>query len=247
MTDEALALARDVERFLRVSTPVRVVDLPTPDGFAVGIAARALGTFRASLLLLEAGAVSEAMQLARSLFTDGLRMLELERLGPSRHSLLLGWELKAIAESEHLMAEAVRVGLEEDPGEAIDALAARRASVMRYAERNGLPVPKARDFPTEKALAERFDALHDYWNFRYAHQVVHGTLVVTGHRLSKAPDGTHLFETRTSGAEFADGTALFVARYVLLAFSGLLGVLAQPKPPGLAKLLDHIEEVSSRG
>ena len=243
----AITLARDVDAFITSAAPTEPLDIKTPDGYSVWLFARAVSTYRAALLLLEASFGDEAMQLARSLFTDGLRMLELDRLGSERESVLLCWRLRSITETEHLMEEAVRVGLETDPQPVLDKLAEERASVERYARRRELATPTPRDLPTEKTLAKRFGRMEDYWSFRYAHQFVHGTPVVASSRLSRAADGTHRFDMRASGAAFAEGTALFLSRYVLLAFSGLMGVLGREEPPELAVLLQRVEEFGSDG
>jgi hypothetical protein len=242
-----LDLALDVDAFISAATPTESLDVQTSDGYALWLFARAVSAYRAAMLLLNASFGDEAMELARALFTDGLRLLELERLGSRRHSVLLGWKLKSIADSEHLMEEAVRVGLETDPKPVLDRLAQERASVLGYATRRGFEPPSPQDLPTEKTLAARFGCMEDYWNFRYAHHFVHGTPVAVNSRLRRAPDGTHLFDMRASGASLAEGTTLFLSRYVLLAFSGLLGILESEKPPELDALLQRIEELGSGG
>ncbi|MBA3876966.1 MAG: hypothetical protein C0498_08520 [Anaerolinea sp.] len=52
---------------------------------------------------------------------------------------------------------------------------------------------------------------------------------------------------RALGASLAEGTTLFLSRYVLLAFSGLLGILEREKPPELDALLQRMEELGSDG
>ncbi|MBA3876965.1 MAG: hypothetical protein C0498_08515 [Anaerolinea sp.] len=80
-----MTLARDVDAFISAATPTEILDIQTSDWFALWLFARAVSAYRAAMLLLDASFGDEAMELARALFTDGLRLLELERLGSRRH------------------------------------------------------------------------------------------------------------------------------------------------------------------
>lgn len=190
----------DIER------DVGVVEIRRHDYYAFWLMSRVRSTFLASKILLSNRLADEAMQLTRSLMTDVLRLIKLERSGPDRAAYLLGWANSSITEVENLMREAVTAGLETDPRPLLEKKKAERQQLLGYQERN--KVGPLKKFPSEKQLAIEFGLHENYWSFEYASNIVHGQPLTATQRTRSTDDGTVLINTYA-----ADDMWIVVAAY----------------------------------
>ena len=123
--------------------------------------------------LIEKRLQGEAFILGRSLFEDSLRMAEIGHDTRGRKGLMLGWYFASLAETESLHTEAKVLDLEANTWKHMPAsLRSRDGTWKRWR-------PEIRSQPSAslsvKDAAKHFGRLHDYWTYRLAHEMAHGS------------------------------------------------------------------------
>jgi hypothetical protein len=197
---------------------------------------RARGLFEGSRVLLENNLSEEGLILGRALFTESLRLMELERAGDKRGELVLGWLLASIQRDRGLVEEARRAGLgtDENEEEIEEVLENRESAITRHKSRKG--IERTRRFPGDKDLAQRHGRSVDHWTYLLAHQMVHGS------------ETAHAFKTRTTGEVikvslrspdqiWADAVAGYCCRSMLLADRAACSILVREEPAVVEVLL----------
>jgi hypothetical protein len=218
--------------------------VPTTYGFAMWLWARAASTFDAAHLLLTTGYLDGALSLGRALFTDALRLLEIEDRAGDREALLLGWASSGITERDNLLTEAVNLGLETSPGEVRARIADERAALGGYQQRRG--IARLRSFESEKVLARKFGLAEDYWSFRFTSQFVHGSPFTLPSRAVETPEGVVGFTARQDDPDLIVTTALFLGRFALFAMQAFRGVFGMPFSSRVPELVGVIEAEAIR-
>src|SRR5687768_843180 len=87
-------------------------EVRSDDSVTMSLFMRAWRLFDAIIILLERNLPEEAVILSRALFTDALRLAEMQAAGPDRAALSLAYVNESIDEKQSLVNEAVRVGLD---------------------------------------------------------------------------------------------------------------------------------------
>jgi hypothetical protein len=239
----AVALMDRVDALLSdVDGELGVQEILVPDAYVLWLFSRVRSTFRAARLLVSRQLIDEAMHLARSLVTDGLRLMKLESVGEDRPAYLLGWVNESITEKENLIREAVRIGLAPDPTTVLDGIRAQRQSLNRYVTRRG--VGPLRRFASEKQLAEEFGLEREYWDFEYVNNIVHGSPLTASHRLQTRDDGVVLVSTLHDEQTMVGPTALISSQWALLALRSFRSMFTPPLAPNV-QIDDLLAEIDA--
>ena len=237
----ALKLLDEVAELLKRADDLGMREIRAPDKYLMWLFSRTRSTYVAARLLIRESLLDEAMQLTRSLMTDALRLLELNRVGSEREAYLLHWVNESLTEWGHLIKEAVRVGIEDDPQPVLRKIDEHPAALTRYQERH--EIGRLKRLRSEKQLAIQHRLEHEYWDFEYVNNVVHGSPLIADHRIARRDDGTMLLMTYLRDDDWTIRTALMVAQWALHAYGGFLGAMAPEmgRPTEIAAYLARIE------
>lgn len=139
-------------------------------------------------VLIGARLAEEAMFLARELFTDSLRLMELADRESDKASLILGMEIHSLGEWENLEKQALALGESTGTQQARvrEAIETRRKAVERYRQRHG--VGALLQFADEKQLAPKHGRLGEYMDFQFAHRMIHDPVIAQQGRLGRLED-----------------------------------------------------------
>jgi hypothetical protein len=172
-------------------------------------------------VLLRAGFGEEAAVIARSLFTDSLRMTALADADTqSRYALEFGWMARSVQEHQGLMRTAVRYRLDEEPDavksalNALNALYDRLQQIERARARFGI-TGKHRTFDSDTDMAERQGREGDLFMYRWSEEAVHGSEAAAAFLRMRMPDDVFAHRLRGSSPELMEGLAVFVMRSAL--------------------------------
>ncbi len=239
---KAWALVQETRTLLLASTPAGVQTTTTPLAHVLEMWSRTHALFEAVVILVERGFPQEAVILDRALFEVSLRLQELEAAAPDvRLALIFGWVNEGLRESEQLIGEAVRRGLEADPEPIRRLLAERAATIRRYQQDQG--IKKLKRFLRPKQAAERFGRAAALFDFELASNVVHGSGPGHAFRTSQRPDGTVEILLRILDPEVLGPTAASAAESVLIARRAMVAVAGWPRPEALDDLLGGVRAV----
>lgn len=195
------------------STPREVIELSPPDAHALGMYWRCVSLFRSLLILLDNNFPEEALFLARSLFEESLRLMQLNDAGTERERMLVGLSAKWLQSQEHLFAtEAEELGLTEDASDVRERVRRQQGDLERYRNRKGIGGSKG--FDSVKDAAIRCDRQADYWTYRLAHKMVHGEDTAQLYRRNKVEVDVVAFFSNTRDPDLLAGTGAFAARYI---------------------------------
>jgi hypothetical protein len=179
-------------------------------------------------LLLQHAHPEEAMDLARGLFTDSLRLQKLSAAGEDRGDYLLDWEYGGLADWDGIVAEAHRVGLEPNPDQRKAAIAVRRSQIDRYAQRHQM---SRKSFGDEKQLAKEFGREDELVEYKMSHQFVHGGPYSQSLKTSGMANKTLLIFLRNEDPQIIRGVAGFSGCSALHAYHALSETLPEIAPP----------------
>lgn len=224
-----------------VEADLGVHDSSPPDGYVIWLFSRVRSNFLASKVLISHRLIDEAMHLARSLMTDALRLMKLERVATARSAYVLGWVDHSYREQENLMREDGRIGLEPSPDEVLAHIEEQRQTLVRYQIRHA--VGQLRRFPSERQLAFEFGLEREYWDFEYLNNVVHGSPLTAPHRLQSRHDGVLLVTTFADDPAWVTSAVLTTSQWALLALRSFRTMFA-PDDSTAQQIADLLEEIS---
>lgn len=208
----AALLARTRDEVLKC-VPNDYFAIASVDGFVVSLSWRSFRLFDGIVALIDKNLPEEALILSRALFTDALRLAELQAAGDERAAYILHWLNKSIDERISLVREAVRLGLEADPTELTAKIEAQRAELQDYRVRKG--VGRLRPFLTERDAAQKFGRAHEYWGFCFSHEFVHGNDVSLLYSRRKVDAERVMIHAQTTDPKVVEGVATFAMASVL--------------------------------
>jgi hypothetical protein len=222
-----------------------VRDVSPTDGHVVWLYARAWSTVGALGLLLRDGYLDAAMSLARGLFTDTVRLLELEQRQGDRPALVLGWANQALDDLAGVVTEAEHVGVETNPDRWTSWIVERRAAIRRAMIKRG--IPRLLKLPPDKQLAAQHGLSEEYVDYRFGHLFVHGSPAIMGLRSVKTSDGLLGFAEKQQGAmDMIVGTALLASQLGLLSLKAFGATFELPLSERATELLAQIDHEARR-
>jgi hypothetical protein len=110
--------------------------------------------YGAVILLLGQRYGEEALSLARSLFKDSMRLLQIAEAGDARAGLSLGWMNHSYEEMKGLFHKARQLGFDPDPSGALDHLTEQQSKLKDYMRRNN--VSRLDKFRSTEDAAKRY-------------------------------------------------------------------------------------------
>ncbi len=215
------------------------VDFPV-----LGLFHRSLRLFDGIVALLEKDLPEEALILGRSLFSDALRLAEVEQAGDQRKALLLGWANSGIEEKKGLFHEAAKLGFEKDLPAMLNHLEEERNKLLQYAQSNG--VGTLRKFLREREAAQKFGRTHDYWTFCLSHEFVHGSDAAFVFSRTKVANDTLALADRTRDHKIVAGVVCFSAASLVQAALATAGVFAWQGRADLHQLSREVNDFAYR-
>jgi hypothetical protein len=225
-----------------ISTTERIqVSDTDADIFAMFWRARSL--FEGIKALIQQDLADEAMLLARAIFEASLRIGEMRAARDKRAGLVLRWRLDSIQNSRGLMSDAHRTGIytDADWAAADRALKQKEQGVVQYARSIGCePLPK---FRSDKDAAYALDRKKDYWLFRIAHEMVHGSEIAHMWRRRTIGESTVDVYAKTADIEAIAAPADFGGRALLLAAIDVAQMFGRGNVEEFRMLLSELEEL----
>jgi hypothetical protein len=176
---------------------------PMPDSCAIVLYVRTRRLYRSTTLLLKEGFAEEAGIVARSLFTDSLRL-----------GALADAPGTSLREERGLLATAVKFQLEEEPEPLERAIAERERRVERARVRFGVQ-GKHRAFPSDQNLATRQGRTGDMFLYRWTEEATHGSEPAAMFLRTRTEDDVLRHNLKGSPSELTDAVAVFAIRSAL--------------------------------
>jgi hypothetical protein len=238
-----LEFLRRVESAIRANKPTDSISVTSADQFLVHLSSRVRSHYRGVLCLLDADLPEEAMGLARSLFTDSLRLQELEAAGDGRAALMLGWHDDDLTRLIDLAANAKRLGAAADITDVTQFLSERRRRVESYRSDQGVGTLRA--FLTEDEAAEKFKRQGELVSFLVAHQQVRGSTVLfplRPGRIQLTGDEVIGIVNANIQPDFIEAVGVFAARSALIASRATANTLGWRPHHDVDGLLAEIEQ-----
>jgi hypothetical protein len=159
-----------------------------------------------------------------------------------RVELVVGYELATLADFEGILREAESRG--DDASEQLAAVATRRASVERYAQRHDARTRRWQ--PNEKQLADKHVNGEGYLDFRMAHHFVHGSTFASQQRYSPRGDVV-IIGGPAASQDWTRGALLSASQSMVFAVRGVCRILGWPEPPEVPGLLTRIDQIARTG
>ena len=225
--------------------PAEGISVTPPDAIAVGMYWRCMSLFRGIVLLLNNNLPEEALMLWRSLFTDSLRMRELEAAGKQdRMAIELGHYASSLERTKERVQQAKRLGVAKDTTSELAHIEKQKRNVEIYRKQVG--IEKLKRFSSEENLIKKLKLNVDLWTFLYAHGLVHGEDIAQAHRRRKLQPSAYAFFSHTPDPTFLAGVGLAAAQSILDAHEAAGKMFGWQISPELRKLIENLEELERR-
>ncbi|NKB88812.1 MAG: hypothetical protein GKS06_11400 [Acidobacteria bacterium] len=196
--------------------------------------------YEAILFLLDAAQPEEAAILARSLFEDSMRLMELAEDENKRDARIIWWMNDSIQRAFNLQRGDPAFEVEDRLILSRHELEGRRAGLQRYAAYHG--VTKYERFSSPKDAATRFDRKMSYSLYMWAHQATHGNDAVWGVAAVKRPEGGELLNAKTADVLWLKMVANFAIQAVFDAMIAAASVLGWAVPEEAFSKLDEYQQ-----
>ncbi len=193
--------------------------------------------YEAALVLLDNAQPEEAAVLARSLFEEAMRLMELDEDESKRDARIIGWANDSLQRKFDLWSDATACGIEDDPAPSVTLLQKARARVQLYAVRHG--VTRFERFSSVKNAAFKFDRKEDYWVYSFAHQATHGNDGVWVAARRERPEGGVILNAKTEDAHTLSMIADFAIQAMFDSMTAAYSILGWTLPPGAAEKLEE--------
>lgn len=235
LLDRVLEASREIK-------PEGLSEYKTHDAPLLSLYWRCVSVYGAILLLLDQRYGEEALSLARSLFTDSMRLLQIAEAGDARSSLSLGWLNNSYEEMKGLFHKARQLGLDPDPSDALNYIAEQQLKLQNYMRRNN--VSKLDKFRSPEDAAKRYHRQEDYWWYFLAHEMVHGSDAAFVFRREKIRANTFELFNQSPNPEFLIKVGVFAGKSMLDAMYSVSSVFQWDLPPDYDNLKLKIESMS---
>lgn len=221
------------------SSPSKEITVATADGLTLGMYWRCVSLFRSVLILLDNDQPEEALILARSLFAESLRLMELEDAGTEREAILLGYYTRSLERSKALFGQkAERLGLTDDISDVLAHVEKQRRDLDNYRKRKG--IGKLEQFSSEENAATKLNRKEDLWTFLLSHGMVHGEDAAQLFRRRKVGSDLMAFHSRTSAPDLLAEVGAFAARSVSYALYAAARIFSWEVSSELQKLIESL-------
>ncbi|MDP8951067.1 MAG: DUF5677 domain-containing protein [Actinomycetota bacterium] len=234
-------LLRQVEQTLRSSYPRGEISIARPDEATLSMYWRCVSLFRSVLILLDNGFPEEALILARSLFEESLRLMELEDAGDERKAILFGYYAENLERSEELFGPtAERLGITKDASDVREHARRQKGQIESYRIHEN--IGKRKKFSTVKVAASKLNRQRDLWIYLLSHYMVHGGEPAYIFRRGTLKEGARTFYAQTSDPDVLAETGAFAARSIAHAQYATAGMFGWEISPELPKLIDDLNQ-----
>jgi hypothetical protein len=242
--EEVREVLERIEDRLLSSVPEEI-SVASADEIALGMYWRCISLFRSITLLLNNNQPEEALMLWRALFTDSLRMRELEAAEEKdRIAYELRHYAKSVEQKKQLLQQAKRLGVTDDITSELAEMEKEKRNVENYRKRLG--IEKLKQFSSEKNLINKLNLEVDLWTFLYSQGFVHGADIALRHRRHKIQDDVFAFFSHTVDPDFLAGVGLAAAQAILDTHEAAGKMFGWQISPELQKLIENLEELKRR-
>ena len=193
----------------------------------------------AILILLKSAHAEEGFALSRSLFDDALMLHELSVSGDGLCEYILEWNRHSVTEQEGLMKEARRLNFPGDHEAELTRLAGERRKLEEFASKRG--ITRGRRFLSPKDAAAKFGRNDDFWMYRLAEEMVHGSDAALSLRRQKKDDGSFNIESHVSAPWLIAGIAGFSARSLLQSLKATSIILKWDAEKRIEEIQIHVD------
>jgi hypothetical protein len=196
----------------------------------VEMLSRALGLYKASVLLLSADLIDEALLLGRSLFEQSLWLAELaDTDGKRRASLVLGWLNQSYIRARDLVHSGASASLEPVTSSQDEMLAAvdERIKSVRQFQRE-YDIGGLTEFLGTEQAARRFDRLDGWWTYELANTVAPAD--DTPYEMRRSESVPEIYFTKTADAAVIATYGVFCAESVIAAHVAAAKLLERELP-----------------
>jgi len=201
----------------------------------VEILSRALGLYKAAVLLLHADLTDEALLLGRILFEKSLWLMELaDTQGKRRASLVLWWLNESYTRARELIESGVTAGLApmtSRQGEMLTDVDERIRGVRQF--QREYDVGGITQFLGVEEAARLFHRLGGWWMYELANHVAHGH--DTPHPLHGTDTAPEVYFTPTAEPEVIATCGVFCAESVIASHIAAAQLLER-EPLGVEQL-----------
>jgi len=179
--------------------------------------------YEAILFLLDVAQPEEAAVLARSLFEDSMRLMELDEDEGKRDARIIWWMNDSIQRSFNLQKEQAQCLVDDDLVPSVEQLEKERASLQKYAARHG--VTRYEKFSSPKGAAFRFDRRDYYSYYAWAHQATHGNEGFWFVASMKRARGSELLRAKTTDALTLNAVSQFATQAMFDSMTSASSIL----------------------
>lgn len=223
------------------STPPQIpFEVTPPDAQILGMYWRCVSLFRSLLILLDNNYPEEALILARSLFEDSLRLMDLKDAGTDRETILVGYRAEMLERQESLFSRvAEELGLTQDASDVVEHVRRQKRELENYRKRKG--IGKRKKFNSVKDAAIKRNRQEDLWTYLLSHAMVHGEDTAHLYRRRKVGTDAIAFFSHTSDPDILAETGAFAARSIAAAVYATAGMFGWAVSPELQELVEAME------
>jgi hypothetical protein len=235
-------LLAQIEKRMLAALPQEGVSVTPADAIAVGMYWRCMSLFGSIILLLNNDQPEEALMLWRSLFTESLRMRELEAAGKSdRIAIQLGHYAFSLERTKRRFQQAKRLGVTDDITNELAHIEKQKRDMEIY--RGRLGIEKLKQFSSEENLINKLKLKVDLWTFLNSHGFVHGEDIAQTHRRRKIQPRVFAFFSHTNDPKFLAGVALAAAQSIVDTHEAAGKMFGWDVSPELRELLATISSL----
>jgi hypothetical protein len=234
-----------IEERLLSSGPAEEMSVAGADVIALNMYFRCISLFRSITLLLNNYQAEEAFMIWRSLFTDSLRMRELEATGgKDRMAIELRHYANSVERTKQRLQQGKRLGVTDDITSELAQIEKEKKKVEIY--RKQLGIEKLKQFSSEENLIKKLNLKVDLWAFLHSHGFVHGEDIALRHRRHKIQADTLAFFSHTVDPDFLAGVGLAAAQAILDTHEAAGKMFGWQISPELQELIENFEELKRR-
>jgi hypothetical protein len=234
-------LLERIEKSILSGLPEEGVSVTPADAIAVGMYWRCMSLFYSIILLLNNNQPEEALMLWRALFSDSLRLRELEAAGKKgRIAIELGHYAHSLERTKQRIQQAKSLGVTDDITSEMAHIEKQKRGMENYRKRFG--IEKLKRFSSEENLINKLNLKVDLWTFLYSHGFVYGEDIVQTHRRRKIQADVLAFFYHTPDTGFLAGVGLAAARSIVDAHEAAGKMFGWQV---LAELRELIEELAN--
>jgi len=239
-------LLEQIKEKVLSSTPSEIRTSESIDNLTLQIALpmywRCVGLFRSVLILLDNNQPEEALILARSLFAESLRLMELDAAGTERAGILYGHYAQSLERNKWLLHKAKRWEVVDDITNQLRSIENQKGELETYRKRHG--IGKSGKFSSEENAAIKLGRQKNLWTFELSHRMVHGELVSQMFRRRPVGSGGHAiysYTNYTSDPKILAGVGEFAAESMTHALHATANIFGWTVSSELQELIKKLK------